>query len=385
MRTSILQNFPLAYAHIIQQNKKIKYKDRFLKASYLLDLAHQFIIKKFMFNKTEFNMWSVLLRHKYGTHYNYYVDWLIDHKIIKLKSKWQSGVKAKTYVLAMNLNNDKTIRIKNTDKVLLKKWNNKEQLKEMSDIYKLMISDLEKIVVDFDKAFESLRNEYDCGMLNDNKYFKNVLSLEQLRDGSIYAIKDKYGRLHTNFTTMKKSIRNNYLRLDGCEADCLDIKNSQPQFLAKIILETELEENLSEELQRFVQLVRAGKFYESFNDLDLPRSKIKEIVYRVFFGKNIMIKNNVESKNKANQLFIERWPEVWNWIVNWKRNSGDYKKLSHNLQERESDLVYNHICKEIKEKLPNTTIFTVHDSVFFPTDKREIIEEIFFRNMKKLI
>jgi hypothetical protein len=377
-----LQYFPKTFAHLIIQGKKIKYKDGFLKTSYILDLTHTFICRKFQHNISESNMWSVILRRRYGTHYNYYIDWLIDYKIIKLKSKWQAGIKAKTYTLVLNLTNEKTTRILNKDQILLRK-NNNDELKEMSEIYTKMISDLSKVKVNFDKAIESLSNEYDVGLLDHRKYFKNIMALEQIVDKSIHAVKDDYGRLHTNFTTLKRSIRNNFLSLGDSEMSSLDIKNSQPQFLAKIILETE--KKLSPELEKFINSVKEGNFYESFAALDMPRAKIKEMVYCVFFGKNIMIKKETETKNKANQNFVQYWPELWNWIVNWKKNSGNYKTLSHNLQRRESDLIYNHICLEIKEKLPNIIIFTVHDSIFFPIENKEIIEEIFFRNMKKLI
>lgn len=378
MRKSILQFCPNTYPHLLTQSK-ITYKDHVLKSSYLIDLMHTFIVRKYLHKRKNINLWSVILRKKYGTHYNYYIDWLIDHKIIVLKKKWKSGfnAKSKLYSLAIDVDNKNIVRYRNEDKFLLKKINKfeKAEAEKNSPIYQAMIEDLKYINLDYVNAKEALDNEFACALTDEKSYFKNLISLESIKNEVYYCTKDEYGRLHTNFTNLKKSLRNNFLKLNGKEISSLDIKNCQPKLLAKLILEKE--KNLSKELQIFIERVKDGTFYSSFNYLDIPKDEIKQIVFQVFFGKN---KNNNNNKH-----FKETWPELWQWIVNLKKTKHNHAFLSHLLQKMESDLVYNKICTEIKSKMPNVPLFTVHDGLFFPKEYADKITPIFDKYESQII
>src|SRR5690606_28823161 len=106
---------------------------------------------------------------------------------------------------------------------------------------------------------------------------------------------------------LKRSLRNNFLKIEGEKICELDIKNSQPLFLAKLIMK---EQNglLNEELQKFVKVCVNNKFYQSF-DSNISKTEIKRIVYQVFFGKNLLDDNNLK--------FKKSWPILWQWIVDW--------------------------------------------------------------------
>lgn len=377
MRTSIWQFCPTIYPHILNQDK-IVYRGNVLKTSYLIDLMHTFIVRKYIHKKKEMNLWSVILRKKYGTYYNLYVDWLLDHRIIELKKKWKSGAggKSKLYRLTLDVQNNVT-RYLNRDKFLLKKINNFEKLEtqKLSPIYQMMVDDLKHITLQYDKALESLNNELEYAMISNDSYFKNKISIDAIRDSSLYYCKDEYGRLHTNYTNLKKSVRNNFLTINGEEIVGLDIKNCQPKLLAKLMLERE--KVLSKEQECFIQSVRDNTFYDSFKHLDISKDDVKKIVFQIFFGKNIREKNNI--------AFNTVWPGIWHWIVRLKREKKDHRYLSHLLQSMESDLIYNKICYEIKQQDPSIVMFTVHDGLYFAKKHLHIVQPIFDKYESQII
>ena len=324
------------------------------------------------------NLWSVILRRKYGTFYNNYVDWLIDHKIIQLKKKWKSGAggKSKLYRLTLDVE-DKVTRYLNTDKFLLRKINHfkKDEEKKLSPIYQQMVDDLKHVKLNYDKALASLELELETSLISKASFFKNKISIDAIKNEAFYNTKDEYGRLHTNYTNLKKSIRNNFLTIDDKEIEWLDIKNCQPKLLAKLILEKE--KTLSPELEKFIQAVRDNTFYSSFSHLDIGKSDIKKLVFQIFFGKN--------KQNKKNLIFKEVWPAVWHWIVRLKREKKNHKHLSHMLQNMESDLIYNKICQTIKNVDSSIILFTVHDGLFFAKENLHIVKPIFDKFENEII
>lgn len=378
MKPAILQFCPTKYPQLLE-NKKIEYKGHTLKTAYLMDIIHNFIVKKYLQNISDVHLWSVILRHNYGTFYKRYIDWCIDHQIIRLKKKWRSGENghSKMYSLILDLDRNTITRKLNDDKILLKKKNFRQKIenKKLTPIYQEMINDLKHIKLDYDKALAALDSELEYSLTNDQSYLKNRISIDSIKNEAFYTTKDEYGRLHTNYTNLKKSIRNNFLTIDGKEIVGLDVKNCQPKLLAKLIIEKE--KNLSNELQQFIQAVKDNTFYDSFKHLDLDKKAVKKIVFQVFFGKNRADKNNND--------FKKVWPAVWEWIVKFKKEKRNHRQLSHLLQKMESDLIYNKICQEIKNVSKNIVLFTVHDGLFFAKENEEIVKPIFDKFESQII
>jgi hypothetical protein len=183
--------------------------------------------------------------------------------------------------------------------------------------------------------------------------------------------------MHTNFTILKSFIRKNCLTISGEETCELDIKNSQPLFLNKIIMEHGLEIVDKVEWQLFSWLTSKGLFYQWIMDNSSIKDKklVKEMIYKVFFGKNF--------RNKSDELFKSLLPTIYQFIKFYKKKCKDYRVLSHQLQKLESDLIFNKIILEIIEEYPDIKIVTVHDSLIIPISKKNIVEEIFNRNLEK--
>ena len=105
------------------------------------------------------------------------------------------------------------------------------------------------------------------------------------------------------------------------------------------------------------------------------KKQVKEMVYKVFFGQN---KRTIHDVN-----FEYLFPEVYDFIVNFKKTKGDYRSLSHALQLAESNLIFNKIVKSIMNYNPEIKLVTVHDSIICAKKYSKIVELIFEEKLKQ--
>jgi hypothetical protein len=94
----ILQFVSKDFQYLTQQ-LKVPYKNVNLKCSYLINIIHELLIK-YYFNyniDSIFNLSSIILKKKYGEHYNYYIEYLCNNGFMSLVSKYYVGKKTNTY------------------------------------------------------------------------------------------------------------------------------------------------------------------------------------------------------------------------------------------------------------------------------------------------
>jgi hypothetical protein len=327
-------------------------------------------------------MSSLVLRDKYGFLYNYYMEYLKEKGIIEMISNYLVGKNVRIYKLSESIIDGKITRFKNEDKVLLKKYKEAVSLLDDGDVLtntilpevkKKLVSDLFSVKIHGEKAIFFL----DSTVQTADIYNKNVYSVQCISDGQIFYHFDNYGRMHTNFTILKSFIRKNCLSIDGDETYELDIKNSQPLFLNKIIESDGAEIVDQTECELFKYLTKSGLFYQYIMDNSgiKDKEKIKKIIYKVLFGKNY--------SNSSDKMFSKLFPTIHNFIKFYKKKHSNYKILSHKLQNLESNLIFNKIILEIMETNPEIKIVTVHDSIVFSKKWKNIVEEIFYKNLEK--
>jgi hypothetical protein len=283
------------------------------------------------------------------------------------------GKNARVYKLNDNIINETINRYINKDASLLKKYKNAVSFIDEKDIItnsilpeikKKIVSDLFSVKIDLEKSIFYLEHiKQDNDSYNKNKY-----SVESIHNKHIFYHFDKYGRVHTNFTILKTFIRKNCLTIDGEEIYELDINNSQPLFLAKIIQD---EGNYidKDEFKIYCDLVRSGNFYGFIMDNSdiTDKKEIKKLIYKVFFGRN----------KDGDNIFSMLFPSIYNFIVNYKNDYDSYKVLSHRLQNEESNFIFNKLIKTISIVNSDIKIITVHDSIVFPKKYKDIIKNIF--------
>lgn len=391
---AIYQFLPDKFSYL-NNTKTISYKEVNLKTAYLINIIHELTLKYYFTSRNyldaepnkdiKFNLWSSILRQKYGMHYNYYMDYLIENNFIELVSDYYVGKKAKTYKINLfDVKDMKRVQVK--DNILSKK-NTKEYLLQTITGYcnspiepklrKRLVDDLYHVQIDYDKSLKYLNDLKNKGSIELNKYFKNLHSIDSIKTNYLFFKFDEYGRLHTNFTILKREIRQKYLKINNEEVTEIDIGNSQPLFLA-LLLQDELDSN-DPEISNYIWLTKQGLFYEyiisKFQNLN--RKDVKMITYKVLFGHNGI--NSTENK-----IFESIFPKIYSYITEYKKLNENYKSMSHILQKMESDFIFGKVCTEIYEKIPEINLITIHDSIVFPIKFEKQVKEIFDRNKKEL-
>jgi hypothetical protein len=363
----------------ISQLKTINFNDKKIKVSYLIDIIHNLMLKYYFKKENSFTINATVLKQKYGHEYKAYVDYLVENRIISMKCNYKAGVTSRIYQLNPNIFKNKIHRFKNEDKILIKKYKkkvfetidfvdaNKSTIKQ--EIREKLISDLFSVDIDFERSIFFL----NCLKKEDiDIYNRNVYSVESINDKHIFYHFDDYGRLHTNFTILKSFIRKNCLLIDGEETCEIDIKNSQPLFLCKLISDSKTAWVNKDEFDFFKTLVINGNFYQYLMQVSgiKDKSKVKELTYKVLFGRN-------RYNSKSDILFSKLFPTIYHFIKLYKKEFGSHKVLAHHLQRAESFLVYNKIIKKLMLLYPDLKIVTVHDSIIFPKRYNSEVQNIF--------
>lgn len=363
-----LQFLPSSLSHL-SNKKKITYKEISLKVDYIIDIVHSLILKYYFKKDNSFVLNSTVLKDKYGHRYNYYIQYLVDNGVIVLKKNYLKGKISRTYVLNDDIISNEINRYKNFDKILIKKIHNKYQVdNNLIDIAvrEKLVSDLYSVKIQYDKTIFYLDT-----LKGDSIYTRNRYSVDSINDGYIFHHFDSYGRMHSNFTILKSFIRKNCLLIEGEETCEIDISNSQPLFLSKLIQDLKYPIEQSE-FNLFSILVQNGNYYQFLMDnLKLKdKSQAKELTYKVFFGKN-------HKNSKWDKHFCRIFPNIYNFIKIFKKEKGDYRTLSYELQKMESNLIFNDIVKTVMIINPEIKIITVHDSIIVSKVWKDFVNDIF--------
>lgn len=379
-KTSIFQFLPTEL-DFLSDLKTIRFYDKNLKTAYLIDITHHLILKYYFRNDNRFNLSSIILKEKYGKHYNFYMEYLCDLGTIRLVKNYNCGKNAKVYKLADHIITDKISRYYNSDTILLKKHNKRLAAYKSTyvdglineDVRIKLIEDLYSVEINFDDSLYYLNETIQT----THAYNKNLYSVESINNSHIFYHFDGYGRMHTNFTILKTYIRQNYLKIDGEELMELDINNSQPLFLTKIIDESLLNGVDDDEYRLFKILTQNGNLYQYILDNSeiKTKPKVKKSVYKVLFGKNYA--------NINDNTFRKLFPSIHQFIKDYKFHHKNYKILSHRLQRLESNLIYNVIIQKIMSINSDIKFVTIHDSILFAKKYEAIVSKVFNEEIKK--
>jgi PAS domain S-box-containing protein len=109
--------------------------------------------------------------------------------------------------------------------------------------------------------------------------------------------------------------------------------------------------------------------YALYRDIR-DRKKAKTMTYSVLFGNHVY-------KSKSDKMFQKLFPTIFNFINLYKRDCGNYKKLSCDLQRMESNVIFNRIVKTVMERNPSIKMITVHDSIIVPIEHYDYVNDIF--------
>ncbi len=380
----LLQFLPEAFRQFLGK-KYLIFRGKKIKVDYLIDIVSSLILKYYFKGDNRYNINSTILKEKYGYLYNYYIDYLVTSGIITLVNNYKKGVSSRTYSLNNGILKGKISRYRNSDKVLIKKYIKRVfdtvDFSESNlnlidlDVKQKLILDLFHVDVNMEESIFFLRDIKDSDI---DTYNRNLYSVDCIKNKHIFYHFDSYGRMHTNYTILKSFIRKNCLRIDGEETSEIDISNSQPLFLCKLLDEVKSNWVRPEEFELFKELTTSGKFYQYLMDvLNIKdRDAVKKLTYTVLFGKN-------PNRGKCDIQFKSIFPSIHKFIILYKRDNNDYRILSHELQKQESNLIFNKIIKKIMLLNPEIKIITIHDSIIVARKWRQFVEVIFKNELLK--
>jgi hypothetical protein len=364
------------------ENGIILHNGHKLKTDFLVDILNSFYHKYTISNDTKplvMRLSSDILQKKFHT-YKPYINFLLDNGFFEKSRNHLKGTRCNEYKFIRSFDECKFKAYINYDsskhKRLLKFYNNPDNFKRKSpvisdEVLSYSIRNLNNVNLDYEKALSFLKS-----MSTDEKKFaRNLLSITKIKHNHIYANPDGYGRLHTNFTVLKKEIRTEYLTIDGEGIAEIDIKNSQPFFLLKLINDNrQLIVEYGDDLMVYFNKVINGNLYEYIQEKSNinNRSEVKKWTYKVLFS-NMYVEHEV---------FRNIFPAVYQFIQSYKKKFG-YKELSHKLQLIESNFIFNKVCKRLMDK--GIIYFTVHDSVCVKISEFKVAEEIFNIELQKML
>ena len=333
-----------------------------LNKDYLCDLFHHIHTSFLNYHEDQiqkekqFQLCSLLLRKKYGIDYAFYLQYLLEVPYIRLVRNYTKGSHCNTYkFLYWKLNSAQMVEYQNKDKKMIDNYRRSLYSNRESSIYTKTLmntikDNLQFVTIEKDEAIQFLKSLYPDQ--NDGKYYKNFISILNIGENEPYLISDEHGRIHTNFTVLKKEIRNQFLRIDGEQVKEKDISNSQALFFLNL-LSNNLNKSINQtELIEFKDRILGGVLYENLaSHSGMTRADTKEQFFRYLFG-------GVKSQFKE---FQNLYPTISKFISQYKRKLGNYKLLSHELQLLEGSFIFKGICPELtKQKIK---YFTVHDSI----------------------
>jgi hypothetical protein len=363
--------------------KSLEFDGVKLKTNYLIDIVHNLILKYYFKKENRFALNATILKDKYGYLYNYYINYLVSNGNLVLKTNYQNGVTSRIYALDENIFVEKIKRYKNFDRVLLKKYKHKfidmihiDDTSKSSLIEPLvkekLVSDLFSVKIEYDRALfflDSLKHQ-DIDIYN-----RNIYSVDCINDKHIFYHFDAYGRMHTNYTILKSFIRKNCLLIDDEETCEIDIQNSQPLFLTKLIDTNMVDQR---EFELFRHLTITGTYYQYVMSQlgETDKKKVKEMTYKVLFGRNI-------GSSKVDKQFKKLFPTIHQFIKTYKKENGDYRVLAYDLQKAESNLIFNTVIKKVMKFYPEIKLITIHDSIIIPKKYRDEVNQIFEIELKR--
>lgn len=162
----------------------------------------------------------------------------------------------------------------------------------------------------------------------------------------------KTGRIYGTWCRVPRELRGVFL-IKGEPVVEVDIKSSQPTLLVNLY-----KDRCSNECQRFIKIIKAGKFYEVVMHITGIESRdvAKEKTMKFLCGKR---KSNPEILTFFEKVFPElltKMLDKWPHEDDEKTPPAKYKALSWWLQRQEATIIVNRICKDFP-------VFSMHDGV----------------------
>jgi hypothetical protein len=280
---------------------------------------------------------------------------LLRHCVIECDGHYIQGQKAKGYRLQEYRN--ATHRLIDLDNPTIKANVVKRHLAmTRKAVHRWLYDNLARVTVEEAAALEEVERLADTA----SKREAYVGSIQAIIDGYLdFTVDDFAGRVHTNVSRLKRELKK-HLRIDGQRPVEIDIKNSQPTFLAVLAWKEAVDD------PAYHRLCEEGRLYDWLAEKGgWTRAYVKEeLMAKAFFSKN-------RYTNEVKRLFNAQFPQIAALIE--KIKAKDHTKLAQRLQRAEAQYMIHGVCETIRKECPNVPIVTIHDSILTTPDCAEYV------------
>jgi len=257
-------------------------------------------------------------------------------------------------------------------------------------------------------------------------YRRAFIAIDRIKEHEYHLSTDKtVKRFHSIITFMPSDFRN-FLRYDGRELVCLDIRNSQAFFSLNLLKEVKIEEILniaeklnkrdgklsynnsklpsnlppssyilseslqridSQEIERYKDLVLSGRIYDYFEQalreklgMTYPtRKALKEEFFRCIYSSN---KYFGQHGTAPKRVFQKLFPGIYEYFAQLKKLHPDVIPIV--LQRWESHSVLQCITKRVSKDHPEVPLFTIHDGIVTTKENVNLVSSIICEELKVL-
>lgn len=347
---------------------------------------------------------------------------LITAEVIECDGWYIKGRKARGYRLSSKFRNVKTQRIRCEKVKLTRKircLSERGRAAISLDIHKYLLRWLQHLEIDVDEAVWIVEQ----ANISDER--KTIIrhSIDRIFEQEWNFSFDPFGRVHTNLTNLSSLVRST-LHLGGNNLVEIDIANSQPLFLALLVLHfrsnkdktldyktfknennfdilspspylritqcnvlqeitgyefTSIRQKLAKDEQKYLALCEEGRLYEYLQEMlgieRMSRKEFKRQFFQVLFGAN-------SYHTEFRQLFRELFPQLSKVIHRHKRRKPQY--LAQLMQWYESNFVIGTVCRRLMENHPEFPVLTIHDSILTTAPHAETVKSIIEQEFSNL-
>ena len=396
----------------------IKDKDKLL---YVISrITNHYFIHKYSYDERYVAICSHVLRLVFNSKKVHSVlQFLLYHKILFSNNSYVVNQTSRRYKLNDIYRNPKTVKYTCNNV-----WIANKLLKHEHDTYKniqikgveydYLKESLNHISFDYNGALEEINFFLQFGVLfpddkGEEKPFSqlqydaylsciNRLNAEIMFKRFFFKVSKTGNRLFTTIVNLPRVLRK-FIKIDEKRIVGIDINNSQP-LLINLLIENYMlskpknSHNLQMDWDCFKELTEKGIFYKVFELLCIYngyKSKYKGEFKKAFFEHLLFSKTTSFKDSVIKKTFTNTFPEIYNLLVSLKKPLHNH--LSIRLQEEESKLIINKICRNLsvhsgfdltygfKEyNIDNTfnPVFTIHDAIYCTEDFVDVvIAEIF--------
>jgi hypothetical protein len=222
---------------------------------------------------------------------------------------------------------------------------------------------------------------------------------------------DEYGRVHSNITNLKKTLRK-HLSVDGRRLVNCDVANSQPLFLGILLLSGQdrhekqssrgarerggeragsgngtlcgapklcgARQTCSNKLREYLAICEQGQFYQRVASC-LDKALLYDVLKRRALA---ALYDRPWHRNRVHGAIQSAFPALMEALAEIKR--GDYRRAAHLAQRTESDFIIGCCVGRLAEEHPALFITTIHDSIMTTEGDEGIVRDTMLEEFARM-